>query len=120
MKRKEALADAIAASNGSTDPGSRFYKLRNPGQLKAFIPRHIRDERGFRIFDSHIDGYRALLHDLDVKCNGKSTFGVGPQTPLHQALPLFGVEASENVVSFLQKVFDFEIDEHISLAFFAE
>jgi hypothetical protein len=120
VKKIEALADAIVLNNGSLDPNNFLYFLRNPGALKAFIQRHERDERGYRIFDSFADGYRALVNDLKVKCGGRSTFGVGPQTPIKDALFLFNINRIEGVMDHLKIVIGEEVDEHMALGFFAE
>jgi hypothetical protein len=72
MNRLEALADAIARDSGWHDPQSEAYRTRNPGLLPAISPRHPRNERGLRIFDSGLSGYQALLFDLRVKCSGQS------------------------------------------------
>ena len=120
MNKTEALADAIALNNGSSDPINFLYFLRNPGALKAFIARHERDDRGYRIFESYADGYRALINDLKVKCGGRSTFGVGPHTPLKDALFLFNIDNHTGVVNHLKKVIGEEVDEHMALGFFAD
>lgn len=125
MKRVEALADAIATHNGYNDPESLFYKLRNPGALKGFIERHKKDDSGYRRFDSHIDGYRALLHDLHCKIEGKSTFGLGPRSPLLKVMPHFGVSLleSEHICEFINKALNLPlagVDDTTTLAFFQE
>ena len=72
MTRIEALADAFAKINGWHDPMSDAYRLRNPGMLKAFSPKHIKDEKGYRIFNSFPSGYDNLILDLKIKCSGGS------------------------------------------------
>lgn len=123
MKRIEALADAISAYNGYSDPTSLFYKLRNPGALKAFLDRHDRHESGYRFFDSHLDGYRALLHDLGVKIDGKSSFGIGPKSPLILVLPAFNVPIldSKPVFEYINQSLNLDgINENTTLGFFRE
>lgn len=63
----EALARAIAAFNGSQDPGSDLFHANNPGGLIATSPDHLEDWENNRIFRSFLDGWQALLHDLEVK-----------------------------------------------------
>lgn len=72
MKKLEALADAIVSLSGYRNPESSVYQARNPGALKAFSPKHPRTIEGLRIFNSHLDGYQALLYDLEIKCSGQS------------------------------------------------
>ncbi len=74
MRRLEALADAIAKYTGYHSPDSEAYQTRNPGLLKAWSVRHPRTDSGVRVFDSHIDGYQALLFDLKIKAVGKSRY----------------------------------------------
>lgn len=63
----EALAQAIAAFSGYRDPGSDLFQANNPGGLKASSPDHARDFDDNRVFRSFLDGWQALLHDVEVK-----------------------------------------------------
>jgi len=72
LSRIEALADAFAKIHGWHDPLSDAYRLRNPGMLKAFSPKHTKDEKGYRIFNSFPSGYDNLILDLKIKCSGGS------------------------------------------------
>jgi hypothetical protein len=80
LTRIEALADAISYYNQSHDLDSPAYKNRNPGNLKAFSFRHIRDDDGRRVFNSLLDGYQALLFDIRIKAQGKSHAKLGDGT----------------------------------------
>lgn len=70
----EALADGIAFLNKMHDPTSDAYQLRNPGLMRAYSYRHLSevDNKGRRIFTSVIGGYRCLINDLTLKCQGET------------------------------------------------
>ncbi len=74
VKRIEALADGIAYLNGMHNPSSDAYQLRNPGLIHAYSYRHLSevDNKGRRIFTSIIGGYRCLINDLTLKCQGET------------------------------------------------
>jgi hypothetical protein len=79
-KRMEALAEAIASVSGYA-PGSALYKARNPGGLKAF-GKAPADENGFRIFNSIVDGWQALIFDTALKLSGASRAMLQPGNTL--------------------------------------
>lgn len=123
MKRIEALADAIAEYSGYKDPTNKLYKLRNPGGLKGFKLNHVSDSHGYRLFDSHIDGYNALLYDLNVKCKGESSCGLKTESPLKELAYVFDMkdDTVRYVVSFLRKALMREdLKESFPLSFFLE
>lgn len=94
MTRIEALADAFAKMNGYHDPLSQAYKLRNPGMLKAFSPKHVKDESGFRVFNSFPSGYDNLVIDLSVKCSGGSHSRLKPDDTLINLVQCYGNPAT--------------------------
>lgn len=123
MKKLEVLVDALTAYTGYLDPLSLLYKLRNPGGLKAFSARHIRHESGYRVFESAVDGYKALDNDLRIKCSGSSYCGLKPDSPLRELVRVFGMkdETTRYVVKFLRKAFNSqEITEETPIHFFLE
>lgn len=63
----EALAQAIAAFSGYRDPGSDLFHANNPGGLRATSPEHAKDYDDNRVFRSFLDGWQALMHDIEVK-----------------------------------------------------
>lgn len=73
-KRLELLAEAIAHVSGY-QPGSPLYEARNPGGLRAISEKHARDVHGNRIFKSVLDGWQALIFDVDIKVNGRLSEG---------------------------------------------
>lgn len=123
MKRIEALADALAGMNGTFDPLSDAYKLRNPLLLKAFAPKHARDEKGRRVFSSLVAGYENGLLDLRIKCSGSSRANLGPQSPLVDLITTYGnpVSATRYVVNFLRHALgDDGIPQGVNLGWFLE
>jgi hypothetical protein len=90
MTRIEALADAIGKMNGWHDSLSEAYKLRNPGMLKAFSPKHAKNENGYRIFNSYPSGYDNLCLDLKIKCSGNSHARLKPDDTLVNLMLCFG------------------------------
>src|SRR5208282_5571209 len=75
MTPLEALADAIMCYEGwipkgqtnAIPNGSRSWRNRNPGNLRPFAASQQRDESNYRIFNSLVDGFSALLADLNKK-----------------------------------------------------
>jgi hypothetical protein len=123
MKRLEALADALAKMNGALDPQFDAYQLRNPGLLRAFSPKHARDEKGRRIFSSLVAGYENLLLDLRIKCSGQSRAKLTPESPLVDLITTYGnpVAATRYVVNFLRHALkDATLREDVKLGWFLE
>ena len=123
MKRLEALADAFAKLNGALDPLSEAYKLRNPGMLRAFNPKHERDVKGNRRFRHFIAGYENLLLDLRIKCSGNSRARLVPDSPLVDLVHTYGqpTAALKPLVRFLRHALnDDNIPEAVQLKFFME
>jgi hypothetical protein len=81
-RRIEALAEAVSRYSGYFNPESSLYVCRNPGGLKAFSPLQLRDEEGYRVFASIIDGYQALIYDVGLKVEGKSKAHLKPTDTL--------------------------------------
>lgn len=124
MNRLEALGEAIAAYNGYREPDGLLYKLRNPGGLKAFSSRHIKDESGYRVFESVVDGWKALLDfDLDIKCKGNSNCGLRADSPLVELVRVFGMkdETTRYIVKFLRKALNRQdLTENTPISFFVQ
>jgi hypothetical protein len=124
IPRVHALVDAFAKLNGALDANSDAYKLRNPLMLKAFSPKHDRDEKGRRRFRSFTSGYDNGILDVQIKCSGKSfSKSVGPEAPLSALVCLYGnpVSATRYIVNFLRHALeDDTITESIPLAWFLE
>jgi hypothetical protein len=123
MKRIEALADAFAHMYGALDGMSDAYHLRNPIMLKAFAPKHARDEKGRRVFNSFVAGYENALLDLKIKCSGKSRARLTPESPLVDLVTTYGnnVSCLRTIVKFLRHALqDDDIRESVKLGWFLE
>lgn len=123
MKKIEALADAIAYYCAAHDPTSIAFRNRNPGLLMAISPKHSRDEHGYRVFASFVDGYRALLFDLQVKCSGRSNAKLTPESTLTDLLNAMKHRKgmADSVASYLRKALEDEsISAETPLAYFLE
>jgi hypothetical protein len=126
ISRIAALVDAFAQLNGALDPKTDAYQLRNPLLLKAFSPRHDRDEKGLRRFKSFPSGYDNGVLDATIKCSGRSfsaKHGLGPESPLSQLVCIYGnpVTATKYIVNFLRHALkDDTIMADVKLSWFLE
>lgn len=104
IKRIDALVDAYAALNGWHDPKSDAYQLRNPLLLKAFSPKHERDEQGRRRFPSFAAGYDNAILDVRIKCMGKSFSKLTPDSTLIDLTCVYGntPAATRTIKNFLR------------------
>ncbi len=121
-RKLEALAEAIASGNGYFDPDSPLYSARNPGGLRPVSLAHERDEFGNRVFASLLDGWQALLYDLDVKLSGKSP-RVMPTDPLFALALAYDRhrKVAGNWVKFLRRALnDHTLTVDTALKFFKE
>lgn len=101
MTRIEALADAFAKINGWHDPMSECYRLRNPGMLKAFSPKHAKNDNGYRIFNSFPSGYDNLILDLKIKCSGGSHSRLKPEDTIINLVCCY--QMPETSATFIKK-----------------
>jgi len=123
MRRIEALADAFARMYGALDPQSEAYHLRNPLLLRAFNPKHPRDEKGRRVFNSFVAGYENALLDLRIKCSGKSRAKLTSESPLVDLITTYGqpTSALRYIINFLRHALkDDTIPSDVRLGFFLE
>jgi hypothetical protein len=124
LNRLEALADAISFYHNSHDPSSPAYQNRNPGMLKAISLKHARDENGFRLFNAFIDGYQALLYDLQLKVTGKSFAKLPPNANINDLMRAYGHTGAlvgERITKFVRKALQIsDIHATTPLAFFTE
>jgi len=123
IRRIEALADSLCKMYGALDPASDAYQLRNPGLLRAFSPKHERDDKGNRVFKTFVAGYENLLLDLKIKCSGQSRAKLGPESPLVDLLTTYGNPTSslKYVVNFLRHALkDDTIPTGVRLGWFLE
>lgn len=123
IPRIHALVDAFAHLNGWHDPKSDAYQLRNPLLLKAFSPKHQRDELGRRIFSSFTSGYDNAILDARIKCSGKSHSKLTPDSKLSELVCVYGnpLTATRGIKNFLRAALrDENILEHQLLGWFIE
>ena len=123
ITRLESLVDAFAHLNGMLDPFSRAYKNRNPLLLKAFAEKHVRDEDGYRIFNSVASGYNNALNDLQIKCSGKSHSKLQTTDTLRDLVKFFGSDgsATRGVKNFIRHALNRDdVYENTPLSFFVE
>jgi hypothetical protein len=123
IPRIHALVDAFARLNGALDPQTDAYKLRNPLLLRAFSPKHDRDEKGLRRFKSFTSGYDNGILDAQIKCSGKSFSKIGSTSTITDLVCLYGnpATATKYVVNFLRHALeDDTIPSDITLGWFLE
>ena len=106
--RVETLVDSLARINGAHDPESEAYQIRNPLLLVSFAKpgKHDTDEKGRRIFSSYINGYKAGVYDVTLKCSGKSRANVDVNGTLTQLLKCYGINtrpAVDTVIAFIRR-----------------
>ena len=104
VRRLDALVDSFAHLNCWHSPSSDAYQLRNPLLLKAFSPKHEKDEQGRRIFSSFASGYDNGLLDARIKCSGKSHSKLTPDSTLSDLVCIYGnsIHATRTVKNFLR------------------
>lgn len=122
MNKLEVLADAIMVNSGYTDPSSEAYKARNPGALVAVSKKHIRRDSGLRDFEKGIDGYAALIYDLERKCSGESRSGLKKDSTIHELSNVLGFldGTAKDIAQFVQKALKSPVTEDTPLSYFVE
>jgi hypothetical protein len=123
VRRLDALVDAFAHLNCWHSPSSDAYQLRNPLLLKAFSPKHEKDEQGRRVFSSFASGYDNGILDVSIKCSGKSHSKLTPDSTLQDLVVVYGnsVHATRGIKNFLRAALkDDSIMESQRLGWFTE
>jgi hypothetical protein len=123
IPRIHALVDAFAHLNGWHNPVSDSYRLRNPLLLRAFSPKHVKDDQGRRVFSSFTSGYDNGLLDVRIKCSGKSHSKLTPESTLIDLVCVYGNDASaaRSIKNFLRAALqDDAILESQKLGWFLE
>jgi hypothetical protein len=88
------LAYAIQTYEGysnnyrGTGAATRSYRNNNPGNLRS-SPFSDITEGGFAVFNSYYHGLYALLWDLQAKCLGHTTTGLGPESKLFDLFRIY-------------------------------
>lgn len=88
----EAVADALMKFEGWT-PGSRSYRNRNPGNLEG---GSVVDPQGYNVYQTLIDGYKALTNDLFDKFSGNNHHGLGPDSTVIQLMNIYAPPSDNN------------------------
>lgn len=117
----ETLAEAIMKHSGYMEPDSEFHTAKNPGRLRAYSMKHKANDNGYRIFFSHIDGFRALMHDLHTKVNERNWSQLQPTHTLEDLASSYElpIDAAMDWAKFLQSAFrDNTICSKTQLKFF--
>ena len=123
LSRVEALAGAFANLHQAFNPLSDAYKNRNPGMLRAFSPKHEKDENGYRVFNSFASGMDNLLLDVAIKCSGGSHARLKADDTLINLCLCYGepATAATKIKKFLRKALgDENIMERTPLNWFVE
>src|ERR1700679_1088968 len=104
LSRIEALCGAFANLNGVMHPSSRAYKNKNPLLLRAFSPKHERDEEGYRVFSTFPGGWDNGCLDLKIKCSGESRAHFSENPTLKDLVLKYGstAAATRKVKNFLR------------------
>lgn len=121
--RVECLVDAFARMYGMLDPLSRAYKLRNPMMLRAFNPKHVRTEDGYRVFSNFPSGYDNGILDIKIKCSGGSRTKLTIENNLVDLVCCYGNKesATSYIVNFLRHALqDDTITSRMTLAWVIE
>lgn len=128
MTRIEALALSIAREHQAFEPFSDACGTLNPGMLRSHSVDRVNrvNAEGLRIFNSYQAGHRALVANLQMKCEGKTSArgNVGklcPASSLGELCKTFRSVNIRNVVEFLQDILDDRaINERTPISFFTE
>ena len=118
-QRLEPLLDALMHFSGFLEAGSPLNRARNPLGLRPLKPEQPRDENGFRVFRSILDGMQAALFDLDIKVNGR----LAPESTLADLACSYGHKATvaQAWARFLRKSLgDETISHHTAIKRFLE
>jgi hypothetical protein len=109
----EAIADAIYRFNGA-GATCVAYRNRNPGLLRRPTKSYAYDSNGDCVFESFVEGYNALLHDLESKIFHRGSPPLNFHSPLRDLLvlhardeiPFRGEECAISVARWLCAVYD--------------
>ncbi len=122
-RKLEAVAEAIVRTSGYLNADTPIYTGRNPGGLLAFSPRHARDEQGFRVFPSVMNGMEALFFDVALKLEGKSRAHLAATDTLSDFAEACGLNraAAVNWSAFLRKALhDPALSQKTEISYFLE
>jgi hypothetical protein len=92
MDPLEVIADAIMSFEG-WKPGSRSYRNRNPGNLEG---GEKVDAKNYDVFPTFIEGYQALLNELEAKFSGNNKHGIGPTSTMSALMNIYAPPSDNN------------------------
>ncbi len=119
------MVDSISFLHRAYQPDSEAYKLRNPMMLKNYAPpgKHKIDEKGYRVFDSYLGGYKSGVYDVTIKLKGESNSGIKTTDTLRNLLAVYSINQEDEVntvVFFLRKAVNKDITSTTPLSYFKE
>lgn len=91
----EYVADAIMSFEGWA-AGTRSQRNRNPGNLREGANMVGTDGENYAVYESLIDGYDDLLHDLECKFTGENHHGLGPESTVAELMAVYAPESDNN------------------------
>jgi hypothetical protein len=93
MDRKtlEGIVEAIAHYSGYQQPDSALYAARNPIGLRPMKAEQPRDDQGYRVFRSMLDGMQAAMFDLEIKLTAR----LSPDSTLVDLATAYGRQMTE-------------------------
>lgn len=123
-RKLEVLALAISHLNGAFDcVDSKAFITANPGLLKTYRPEKQCDGEHVRIFTSIMGGFKALVADLQAKCNGKNN-RLTPDNTLGDMLTIYGFNTTagaHKVTLFVRRALqDPDISVKTKISYFIE
>ena len=127
MKKIEALALAIARQYDILEPGSEAFITMNPGLLRSFSPDRLDvvNENGIRVFGTLQGGLRALISNLESKCEGKTRAQtdnggkINQQSSLNELCKTFPFIKTRKIVEYLRDALDDQaLSERTPLQYF--
>jgi hypothetical protein len=127
MKRIEALALAISHANRVLEPDSEAFQTLNPGLLHAYTAGEDKiNEQGIRVFETLQGGLRALISNLEAKCEGRTRANgdhghLSPNSTLRELCMTFRGVRPRVAIEYLQDALsDKAIGEKTKLVYFVE
>lgn len=118
-QRLEPLLDALMHYSGFLEPGSPLNRARNPLGLRPLKAEQPRDDNGYRVFRSILDGMQAALFDLEIKLTGR----LSPDSTLQDLATAYNRKATEAQAwarHLRQALADNTITAHTSIRRFIE
>jgi len=127
VRRIEALALAISHANRVLEPDSEAFQTLNPGLLCSYArDRDKVNQQGIRVFDTLQGGLRALIANLEAKCEGKTRANgdhghLSPKSTLRELCMTFRGVRPRITIEYLQDALsDRAISEKTPLQYFIE